>query len=86
MRMCITILRIAVQVECTSLLQAKQAHQVTQFQILNWNEDGVCDNYKTVTDINEEVAKIQRRTGNKSIVVHCRLVCNEHFKCIECIC
>ena len=73
-----------VQVNCTPVpLQTVEAHQVTQFQILNWNRDGVCDNFKTVTDVNEEVAKIQRRTGNKSIVVHCRLVCNE---CIDCIC
>ena len=62
------------------ILQTQKAHQVAQFQILNWNRDGICDNLKTVTDVTEDVAKVQRRTGNKSIVVHCRFVYNE---CIE---
>ena len=53
-------------------VQTQKAHQVTQFQITNWRSDGRCENFKTVTDINEEVIKVQRRTGNHSIVVHCK--------------
>jgi len=43
-----------------------------QFHIVNWGPDGRCSNLKTVTDVIEEVSKVQRRTGNNPIVVHCR--------------
>ncbi len=56
---------------CPVTLQNKQSHQLTQFQITNWRSDGRCENFKTVTDVNEEVIKIQIKSGNKSILVHC---------------
>ena len=40
---------------------------MSQFHITNWAPDGSCSNLKTVTDVIEEVAKVQRRTGNHSI-------------------
>ncbi|XP_064386168.1 uncharacterized protein LOC135334780 isoform X2 [Halichondria panicea] len=49
----------------------QKAHQVIQFHITNWKSSGKCENLKTVIDVNEEVIKVQRRTGNKAIVVHC---------------
>ncbi|XP_064386173.1 uncharacterized protein LOC135334783 [Halichondria panicea] len=51
--------------------KTQKALQVIQFHITNWNSSGKCENLKTVTDVNEEVIKVQRRTGNKAIVVHC---------------
>ena len=45
---------------------------MTQFHITNWAPDGNCSNIKTVTDAIEEVGKVQRRTGNHPIMVHCR--------------
>ena len=54
------------------LLQSSNAHEVTQFHITNWAPDGSCSNLKTVTDVIEEVSKVQRRTGNQPIVMHCR--------------
>ena len=54
------------------LLQSRKAHQVTQFHIVNWNTDGSCANLKTITDVIEEVTKVQMRSGNNPIVVHCR--------------
>ncbi len=53
-------------------LQTKQTQQIIQIQILGWKSTGACENFKIVTDVNEEVIKVQRRTGNKAIVVHCR--------------
>ncbi len=53
-------------------LQTKQTQQIIQIQILDWKSTGACANLKIVTDVNEEVIKVQRRTGNKAIVVHCR--------------
>eukprot|EP00731_Ephydatia_muelleri_P019055 Em0011g1095a len=51
--------------------KSTQIHQVTQFHITNWSPDGVCTNLATITDVIEEVDKVQRRTGNQPIVVHC---------------
>ena len=53
-------------------LQSGKAHQVSQFHIVNWNTDGSCANLKTITDVIEEVTKVQMRSGNNPIVVHCR--------------
>ncbi len=53
-------------------LQSQKAHQVIQLHITCWKPDGQCSNLKAVVDSIDEVAKIQRRTGNKPIFVHCR--------------
>ena len=45
---------------------------MTQFHITNWTPDGVCANLATITEVIEELDKVQRRTGNHPIVVHCR--------------
>ena len=45
---------------------------MTQFHITCWAPDGQCSNLKAVVDVIEEVAKVQRRTGSKPILVHCR--------------
>ena len=54
------------------LLQSWKAHQVTQFHIINWEPDGRCSNLNTIIDVIKEVTKLQMRTGNHPIVVHCR--------------
>ena len=59
--------------------QTQVAHQVTQFHVTNWTEDGVCANLKTVTEVNEEVVKVQRKTGNRPILVHCTWVERLHL-------
>ncbi|XP_064393132.1 uncharacterized protein LOC135340597 isoform X2 [Halichondria panicea] len=51
--------------------KTQKACQLTQFHITNWKSSGKCENFKTVTDVNEEVIKVQRRTGNNTILVHC---------------
>ena len=40
-------------------IQTQKTHQLTQFHITNWNSSGKCENLKTVTDVNEEVIKVQ---------------------------
>ena len=55
-------------------MQTQKAHQLTQFHITNWNSSGKCENFKAVTDVNEEVIKVQRRTGNNPVLVHCKYV------------
>ena len=54
------------------LQSGKTQHQVTQFQIQNWSPPGKCSNSQTIITVVEEVFKVQRRTDNKPIVVHCR--------------
>ncbi|XP_064386430.1 receptor-type tyrosine-protein phosphatase alpha-like isoform X2 [Halichondria panicea] len=51
--------------------KTKKTLQIIQIQILDWKLTGACANFKIITDVNEEVVKVQRRTGNKAIVVHC---------------
>ena len=53
-------------------IQTGKSQQVSQFHITNWAPDGSCGNLKTVTDVIAEVWKVQRKTGNHPIVVHCR--------------
>ena len=59
--------------------QSTQIQQVTQFHITNWTPDGMCTNLATITDVIEEVDKVQRRTGNQPIVVHCRYFLMQGF-------
>ena len=54
------------------MLQSAKAHQVTQMHITNWAPDGSCPNLKAIIDVIDEVGKVQRKTDNKPIVVHCR--------------
>lgn len=50
-----------------------EVQEVTQFPITNWTPDGVYANLATITEVIEELDKVQRRTGNHDlIVVHCR--------------
>ena len=44
---------------------------MTQFHITCWTADGRCSNLKSITDVIEEMTKVQIRSGNKPIVVHC---------------
>ena len=55
-------------------MQLEKSHNVTQFHVTNWSPDGTYSNLKVVTDVIEEVAKVQRRTGNNPILVHCRYI------------
>jgi len=38
---------------------------------MNWDPDGHCTNLRTVNDVIGEVVKVQRRTGNHPVLVHC---------------
>ena len=52
--------------------QSGSSQEVSQFHITNWAPDGSCSSLKTVIDVIEEMSKVQRRTGNQPIVMHCR--------------
>ena len=54
------------------LQSSKSEYQVTQFHITNWDPQGKCSNPQTIISVVDEVYKVQRRTGNHPIVVHCR--------------
>ena len=55
-------------------VQSRETLNVSQFHITNWAPDGNCSNIKTVTDVIDEIIKVQIRTGNKPITVHCRFI------------
>jgi protein tyrosine phosphatase len=60
-------------VRTLSLLNTKtrEVHQVSQFHITNWASDGSCGDFKTVTSVLTDVIKVQMRTGNQPILMHC---------------
>ena len=47
---------------------------VKQFQYIGWPEEGIPDNGGGLIDLIGQVQKWQRSSGDKPIVVHCRLV------------
>ena len=61
--------------QCTlnfCLQQTSDVHEVVQLHMLNWSPDGSCSNLNTITCVIREMIDIQMKTGNHSIVVHCR--------------
>ena len=56
----------------THYLQSGEDHKVTQFQMSGWTAEGLCTSPSAVMAVIEQVLVIQRRTGNKPIVVHGR--------------
>ena len=40
----------------------------------NWSHDGQCSSLASIVTVQEEMNKIQRRTRNKPIMVHCRYI------------
>ncbi|CAI8028519.1 Receptor-type tyrosine-protein phosphatase alpha [Geodia barretti] len=51
--------------------KTNKSHQVQQIHIQGWRPDGQCSNLGTITAVIGEVTKIQQRTGNNPILVHC---------------
>ena len=43
---------------------------MTQFQLKQWSAEGLCSNPQALIDVIDKIGVIQRRTGNKPIVVH----------------
>ena len=66
----VTLFCISVHMTCS--LQTASAHQVFQLHMTNWNPDGSIPELAPLASVINETAAIQRRTGNKSVLVHCR--------------
>ena len=47
-----------------------QVQKLHQYQIHEWNGEGVCYNPQAVVDVIAQVGVVQRQSGNKPIVVH----------------
>ena len=60
-------------------VQSGQVHKVTQFQLEQWNE-GLCSNPQALVGVIDQMSVIQRRTGNKAIVIHGRYVADGILK------
>ena len=76
---CIAYVTVFSQHHCcthihTLCVQSRETLNVSQFHITNWAPDGSCSNIKTVTDVIDEIIKVQIRTGNKPITIHCRFI------------
>ena len=55
---------------CTRTQKSGQVHKMTQYQVKEWTAEGVGSNKRAVVDIIDQLSVVQRRTGNKPIVVH----------------
>jgi len=53
-------------------LQSGHTHKVTQLQLGSWTPEGLCTSPKTIVDVADLLFAVQRRSGNKSVVVHGR--------------
>ena len=53
-------------------LQSGQVHKVTQLQLSNWTPEGLCTNPKTIVAATNLLFVVQRRCGNRPVVVHGR--------------
>ena len=47
---------------------------MTQFEVEEWSAEGLCSNPQALVHVIDQMGVVQRRTGNKPIVVHGRLV------------
>ena len=63
------------------LQQTSDVHEVVHLHMLNWSPDGSCSNLNTITSVIREMIDIQMKTGNHSIVVHCR--CEHVNECLS---
>ena len=63
---------VLVIIYIATLSQLGKAHQVIQLHMTNWAPDGRCSNLTSIVDAIGEMSKIQRRTGNHPILIHCR--------------
>ena len=54
------------------LLQSGEDHKVTQFQMSCWTSEGLCTSPPAIMAVIEHVLVVQRRTGNRPIMVHGR--------------
>ena len=64
------VLSISIVLQFTIILQFSQPHHVSQFQITDWTADCRCGDINTLITVIDQMAKVQRRTGNNPIVVH----------------
>ena len=58
------------------LLQDDSSIPVKQFQYTGWPEEGVPDVGSGLIDVIGQVQKWQRSSGDRPVVVHCRLLHN----------
>ena len=50
------------------------SHNVIQFQVVGWSEDGYVREPQTILQVIEEVIRRQQKIGGGPIVVHCRYI------------
>lgn len=61
---------VTVRFDMLFITQKDHMRKVTQFHMTNWTDEGVCTNPPAIMKIIEELFLIQRRTGNKPVVIH----------------
>ena len=54
------------------IAQDESAHNMIQFQVLDWPDDGCVRQPQTLLQVIDGVIKVQQKIGGGPIVVHCR--------------
>ena len=54
------------------------SHNVIQFQVVDWSDDGYVREPQTILQVIEEVIRRQQKIGGGPIVVHCRYIDCRH--------
>ena len=76
MQLAIAALHCACLLQSTTDPNQFTHHEMTQFHILNWSAQGKCSEVLTITNVIEEMYRVQCKTGNNPVVVHCQQVRN----------
>ena len=45
---------------------------VAHFQLTDWPESGVLKSPKAILDVQDNIGRVQRKSGKGPVVVHCR--------------
>ena len=59
---------------CDVHLQSRRLQKVVQFQLKGWTAEGLCSNPGMLIEVIDHMTVIQRKSGNKPILVHGRWV------------
>ena len=55
-------------------LQPSDTHVITQFHFQQWPVNSCPNNPASIIDLFEDMERVQRKTGNGPITVHCKYV------------
>lgn len=69
---CIVPCNMCCNLECViHVLQAQESRMVSQFHFTRWTKATPPSEYRSMIDLIDELQRVQRKSGNMPITVHC---------------